>query len=304
MPSKESEAVKRHWAAARLTGQLPMAEQPDRETADHAWAGLTSEPRDVDYLSVGEVPALWIVPKDAVPDRVLLCMHGGGVLGGSIYSHRKMFGHLAKAVGARALVFDYRLAPEHTHPAQLDDATAVYRWLLDQGIDPARIAFAGDSCGGGLVITTQLRARSDGLPLPAASLPFSPWVDMEVTGDSYDANRDRDAFFHRDLVRDLAAMYVGASGDLRDPLVNPLYGDLTGFGPMYIQVGGDEVLVDDARLLYEHARKASVEARLDVFPDMQHTFQMAAGRAPEADDAIQRMAAWVRPLLGLPRWKP
>ena len=101
-----------------------------------------------------------------------------------------------------------------------------------------RIAFAGDSCGGGLVITTQLRAREQGLPLPAAALPFSPWVDMEVTGDSYDTNRDRDAFFHRDLVRDLATLYVGAGGDPRDPLVNPLYGDLTGFGPIYIQVGG------------------------------------------------------------------
>ncbi|MEI8412918.1 MULTISPECIES: alpha/beta hydrolase [unclassified Kribbella] len=303
MPSKESEAVKRHWAAARLTSQLPMAEQPDRETADHTWAGLTSEPRDVDYLSVGEVSALWIVPKDAVPDRVLLCMHGGGFVGGSIHSHRKMFGHLAKAVGARALVFDYRLVPEHTYPAQLDDAIAVYRWLLDQGIDPARIVFAGDSVGGGLAITTQLRARSDGLPLPAASLLFSPCVDMELTGDSYDANRDRDAFFHRELVRELVAMYVGPGGDLRDPLVNPLYGDLTGFGPTYIQAGGDEALVDDARMLYELARKAGVEARLDVFPDMQHTFQMAAGRVPEADDAIQRMAAWVRPLLGLPRWE-
>jgi monoterpene epsilon-lactone hydrolase len=296
MPSKESEAVKRHWAAARLTSQRPLEEQPDRETADHAWAGLTREPRDVDYLSVSEVSALWIVPKDAIPDRVLLCMHGGGFVGGSIYSHRKMFGHLAKAVGARALVFDYRPAPEHTYPAQLDDATAVYRWLLDQGFDPARIVFTGDSAGGGLVITTQLRAQQLDLPLPAASMPFSPWVDMEVTGDSYDANRDRDAFFHRSLVRDLAAMYVGG-GDLRDPLVNPLYGDLTGFGPIYIQVGGDEVLVDDARQLYEHARKAGVEARLDVFPDMQHTFQMAAGRVPEADDAIQRMAAWVRPVL-------
>jgi epsilon-lactone hydrolase len=297
MPSKQSEAVVRHWATSRQTSQLPVAEQPDREAADHAWAGLTSEPRGVDYLSVSQVPALWIVPKDAVPDRVLLCIHGGGFLSGSIYSHRKMFGHLAKAVGARALVFDYRLAPEYTHPAQVDDATAVYRWLLDQGIDPARIVFTGDSCGGGLVITTQLRARQLGLPLPAASMPFSPWVDMEVSGDSYDANRDRDAYFHRELVRDLAVMYVGEGGDPRDPLVNPLYGDLTGFGPMYIQVGGDEVLVDDARLLYEHALKAGVEARLDVFPDMQHTFQMAAGRAPEADDAIQRMAAWVRPVL-------
>ncbi len=294
MPSKQSEAVRRHWAEARVAG--------DVEDGDHRWAGLTAEPLGVDYICVDDLPALWIQPKDAVPDRVLLCLHGGGFVSGSIWSHRKMFGHLAKAAGVRALVFDYRLAPEHTHPAQVDDATAVYRWLLDQGIDPSHVAFTGDSCGGGLAITTQLRAREQGLPLPAATMPFSPWVDMEVGGSSYDANRDRDAFFHRDLVRGLVDIFLGAGGDPRDPLANPLYGDLSGFGPIYIQVGGDEVLLDDARLLESHARKAGVEARLDVFPDMQHTFQMAAGRAPEADDAIQRMAAWVRPELSLPDW--
>lgn len=294
MASKESEAVERHWAAARAGG-----EQTDPELADHRWAELTTEPQGVDYLAVDDRPALWIVPKNAVDDRVLLCMHGGGFISGSRYSHRKLFGHLAKAVGARALVFDYRLAPEYTHPAQVDDATAIYRWLLDQGISPAHIAFTGDSCGGGLTITTQLRARSLGLPLPAAAMPFSPWVDLEATGASYDANRDRDAFFHRDLVRGLTWVFLGADGSVRDPLANPLYGDLTGLGPIYIQVGGDEVLLDDAHLLAAAAKKAEVEVRVDVFPQMQHTFQMAAGRAPEADDAIRRMAGWVRPLLGL-----
>ncbi|GAB2667328.1 alpha/beta hydrolase [Kribbella swartbergensis] len=289
MPSKESEAVRRHWEAARV-------EQPvDQEAADHTWAGLTREPPGVDYISVEELPALWIVPKGAVPDRVLLCMHGGGFVGGSMYSHRKLFGHLARAVGARALVFDYRLAPDHTHPAQVEDATAAYRWLLDQGV--SAVAFCGDSAGGGLAITTQLQARELGLPLPVATLAISPWVDLEATGSSYDVNRERDAFFHRDLVRELAGTFLGPDGDPRDPLANPLYGKLSGFGPLYIQVGGDEVLLDDAHSLAAQARAAGVEVRLDVFPDMQHTFQMAAGRAPEADDAIRRMADWVRPHL-------
>jgi acetyl esterase/lipase len=294
MASKESEAVRRHWVRVREGGEVL-----DQELVDHRWAELTTEPSDVDYLSVDGRPALWIEPHGTASDRVLLCMHGGGFIGGSRHSHRKLFAHLAKAVGARALVFDYRLVPAHTHPAQVDDATATYRWLLDQGIEPAHIAFAGDSVGGALTITTQLRARSLGLPLPAAALPFSPAVDLEATGASYDANRDRDEFFHRDLVLGLVGMHLGPDGSPRDPFANPLYGDLTGFGPIYIQVGGDEVLVDDARLLYEHALKADVDARLDVFPDMQHTFQMAAGRAPEADDAIRWMAGWVRPLLGL-----
>lgn len=294
MASKESEAVKRHWAAARVAD-----EQLDPELADHRWAELTTEPPDVDYLSVADQPALWVVPHDVAADRVLLCMHGGGFVSGSRYSHRKMFAHLARAAGVRALVFDYRLVPEHIHPAQVDDATAIYRWLLDQGILPEHIAFTGDSVGGALTITTQLRARSMGLPLPAAAMPFSPAVDLEATGASYDVNRDRDAFFHRDLVRGLMSVYLGADGSTRDPFANPLYGDLTGLGPIYIQVGGDEVLLDDAHLLAAAAEKAGVEVRVDVFAEMQHTFQMAAGRAPEADDAIRRMASWVRPLLGL-----
>lgn len=294
MASNESEAVRRHWAAAKASyGQL------DREQADHRWAELTAEPADVDYLAVPGRPALWIVPHEAATDRVLLCLHGGGYISGSRYSHRKMFAHLARAAGVRALVFDYPLAPEQIHPAQLDDAVDTYRWLLDQGIAPEHIVFTGDSAGGGMAVTTQLRAASVGLPLPAGAMPFSPWVDFEANGASYDANRERDAFFDRDVVRGLSFVFLGSEGSPRDPFVNPLYGDLSGLGPMYIQVGGDEVLLGDAQDLAAAAEKAGVEVRLDVFPQMQHTFQMAAGRAPEADDAIQRMAVWARKVLGL-----
>ncbi|MGI5283544.1 alpha/beta hydrolase [Nonomuraea polychroma] len=297
MPSKQAEAVKRYWAAVRLASEQPDAEQSDTES----WGDLTAEPRDVDYIETvaGGLPAMWAVPKRSAEDRVLLCIHGGGFVSGSIYSHRKMFGHLAKATGARALIFDYHLAPDHTHPTQVDDATAVYQWLLDQGVSADHIAFAGDSCGGGLAIITQLRAREQGLALPVAALPFPPWVDMEAIGESYETNRDRDAFFTVKVVRELAGTFLGEYGNPRDPLASPLYADLTGLGPIYLQVGEDEVLLDDARRLEEHARKAGVDVRLDVFPGMQRSFQMAAGRAPEADEAIRRMAEWVRPKLGL-----
>ena len=139
---------------------------------------------------------------------------------------------------------------------KVDDATAVYRWLLDHGISADHIAFTGDSCGGGLAITTQLRARDLGLPLLAAAMPFSPWVDMEATVESYVTNRDRDAFFSSGLVRGLAGIFLGEGGNPRDPLANPLYADLSGLGPIYIQAAGDEVLLADARRLDEHARKA------------------------------------------------
>lgn len=275
----------------------PGFDAPD----DESWGDLTAEPREVDYLEseAGGLPAMWAVPKRASTDRVLMCIHGGGFQGGSIYTHRKMFGHLAKAAGTRALLVSYRLLPEGVFPAPEDDVTNAYRWLLDQGISADRIAFAGDSVGGWLAVTVQLRARELGLPLPAAALLMSPCVDMETTGRSYETNRDSDPFFKRDVVRGIIRGFLGEDTDARDPRANPLYADLSGLGPLYIQAGGDETLADDARLLYEHAAKAGVDARLDIVPDMLHTFQMAAGRAPEADDAIRELAGWVRPRLGL-----
>ena len=297
MPSKQSAAVRRHWEASRLAMVQPGFDAPD----DESWGDLTAEPREVDYLETeaAGLPAMWAVPKHASTDRVLLCIHGGGFLGGSIYTHRKMFGHLAKAAGTRALLVSYRLLPEGVFPAPEDDVTNAYRWLLDQGISAGRIAFAGDSVGGWLAVTVQLRARELGLPLPAAALLMSPCVDMETTGKSYETNRDSEPFFKRDVVRGIIRGFLGEDTDARDPRANPLYADLTGLGPLYIQAGGDETLADDARLLYEHAAKAGVDARLDIVPDMLHTFQMAAGRAPEADDAIRELAGWVRPRLGL-----
>jgi acetyl esterase/lipase len=297
MPSKQSEAVRRHWESGWLAMTQPGYEGPDNES----WGDLTAEPRAVDYLETeaGGLPAMWAVPKGASTDRVLMCMHGGGFMGGSIYTHRKVFGHLAKATGARALLVSYHLLPEGTYPVPADDVTNAYQWLLDQGISADRIAFAGDSVGGWLAVTVQLRARERELPLPAAALLMSPCVDMETTGESYETNRDSDPFFKPEVVRQIVGNFLGEGTDPRDPRVNPLYADLDGLGPVYIQAGGDETLVDDARLLDEHARKAGVDVRLDVFPGMLHTFQMAAGRAPEADDAIRAMADWVRPRLGL-----
>ena len=297
MPSKQSAAVRRRWEAARLAMVQPGFEAPD----DESWGDLTAEPRGVDYLETeaGGLPAMWAVPKRASTDQVLMCIHGGGFVSGSIYTHRKMFGHLAKATGARALLVSYRLLPEGVFPGPVDDVTNAYRWLLDQGISAGRIAFAGDSVGGWLAITVQLRAREQGLPLPAAALLISPCVDMETTGESYETNQDSDPFFKPDVVRAIIRSFLGDGTDARDPRANPLYADLGGLGPVYIQAGGDETLADDARLLDEHARKAGVDVRLDVFPDMLHTFQMAAGRAPEADDAIREMADWVRPRLDL-----
>jgi monoterpene epsilon-lactone hydrolase len=293
MPSKQSEAVRRRWEESWLAMVQPDHDGPD----DESWGDLTAEPREVDYLETeaGGLPAMWAVPKHASPDRVLLCIHGGGFVSGSIYTHRKMFGHLAKATGARALLVSYHLLPGGVFPVPAQDVANAYRWLLDQRISASRIAFAGDSVGGWLAVTVQLRAREQGLPLPAAALLMSPCVDMETTGESYETNRDSDPFFKKEVVRGIIRNFLGEDTDARDPRANPLYADLSGLSPVFIQAGGDETLADDARLLSTHATKAGVDVRLDIFPGMLHTFQMAAGRAPEADDAISEMARWYGP---------
>lgn len=214
MPSKQSEAVRRRWEAARVAMVQPDGEGPD----DESWGDLTAEPRGVDYLEseAGGRPAMWAVPKNASADRVLLCIHGGGFVSGSVYTHRKMFGHLAKVAGARALLVEYRLLPEGGgYPVPVDEVEAAYRWLLDQGTAAGHVAFAGDSTGGWLAVTVQLRARDHGLPLPAAAMLLSPAVDMEVNGESFQTNRDKDPFFHRELVRGLIGSFLG-DADPRD----------------------------------------------------------------------------------------
>ena len=301
MASKQSAAVSRlyqRWLT--VPAQDPDWSPDDQRNLSEEWDVMTSEPGGVDYLEIdaGGVPAMWAVPKGPDTGRVLLCIHGGGFIAGSMYTHRKLFAHLAKAVGARALIVNYRLLPEGVHPIPVGDVVTAYRWLLDQGIDPSHIAFTGDSAGGGLSVTAQLRARDQQLPLPAAAMLLSPWVDFEATGETMLSNSEKDALFNLPWVKQLAGAFLGG-GDPQDPYASPLYGDLTGLGPIYIQVGDQELLLDDSRRLAQYAEKAGVDVRLDIFPEMQHTFQMMAGRAPEADEAIGRLAEWVRPRIGL-----
>jgi monoterpene epsilon-lactone hydrolase len=144
-----------------------------------------------------------------------------------------------------------------------------------------------------------LRARERNLPMAAAMMPLSPWVDMEMTGESLVSNRERDVLVQKEVVEMMARTFLGDGGNRRDPLANPLYADLKGLPPMYIQVGADETLLDDSRRLAERAGKAGLDVRLDVFPEMQHVFHFSAGHAPEADDAIHKLAEWVRPKLRL-----
>ncbi|MEI9419048.1 alpha/beta hydrolase [Mesorhizobium sp. Cs1321R2N1] len=301
MASIESEANRNHYAVMAANADKLTSPQAIIDHNDIHWTALTGEPHGVDYIEVdaGGVPAMWVVPKGADEQRVLFYAHGGGFIGGSIYTHRKLVGHLARAIGCRALLYDYPLAHQAQHPAQLEAAISAWNWLVDQGFDPGRIVIAGDSCGAVLTYGVLQRLRAQGRPLPVATLIISGWFDMALTAASYETNREKDPAFAREAVDWLAANFIG-DADRRDPEVSPLYADLSGFPPVFLQAGADETLVDESRMFAERARQAGVETRLDVFDGMLHSFQMMAGRAPEADNAIAGFAAWVRPRLGLP----
>jgi acetyl esterase/lipase len=215
----------------------------------------------------GGVRAYWNDAPSCAIDRVLLFTHGGGYSIMSPKSHERLAGHLAKAAGCRVLNIDYRLAPEHTHPAPVNDGLSVYRWLLEQGYEHSHIAVSGDSAGGGLALATLVAIRNAGLPQPATAVLFSPWADLELTGESMVTRLETDLLVNMEQLKYLAASFVGPNGSTRDPLASPLYADFAGLAPIYVQVGGDETLLDDARRVTAKAQAAGVEARLDVFPE-------------------------------------
>jgi acetyl esterase/lipase len=200
MASKQSLANKEHYEAlAAIVAKGPLRPEEQIEWNDIHWPGLTAEPGGVDYVEVnaGGIPAMWILPKRAVDDRVILYSHGGGFVSGSIYTHRKMVGHLAKAVGSRALLFEYPYAHQKKYPAQLDTTVAVCRCLLAQQIVPEHVAVAADSSGAILTVGLLQRARAERVPLPAAVMIISGWLDMALTGPSYVTNREKDVFFSK-----------------------------------------------------------------------------------------------------------
>jgi len=244
-------------------------------------------------VRAGGVPAEWIAAPGADDSRTVLYLHGGGYVIGSIVTHRCLVAGIAAASGCRALALDYRLAPEHAFPAAVDDATAAYRWLLEQGTVPSRVVIAGDSAGGGLTIATLLALRDAGTPLPAAGVCLSPWVDLEGTGDSLRTRADQDPMVRADGLHSMARMYL-AGADPRAPLASPVHADLRGLPPLLIQVGDAETLLDDSTRLAARAKAAGVDVELEVWPEMVHVFQAFAPMLPEGRDAIARIGAYVR----------
>ncbi|WP_309611229.1 alpha/beta hydrolase [Sphingomonas sp.] len=296
MASRESEALAdlyRSWAG-RMAADPEMPIDQFRDMFEE-WATVTAEPVGVTFeeTTIGGLPALWARPSSYRQDRLLLCFHGGGYVTGSRASHRKMFGHIAKAAGVPALIVEYRLAPENPFPAAIEDALAAYRWALSSGVAARNIAFVGDSAGGGLAIASTLAARRDALPVPGAIFVMSPWLDLAATGASYDANAEVDLIVSRAIIHNLTPALLGPDGSIDDPIANPIRADPAGLPPLLIQVGSDESFLDDSRHFAARAKQGGVDVELDVVPEMQHVFQFLGGVAPEADAAIQRAGAWL-----------
>ena len=292
MADRGIDVVRAHLAKLPPSDSLTTAER--RAQYERAEKVFPTPPDvKVERVNAPVAPAEWLRPPSAEPGRVVLYLHGGGYVIGSPRSHRHLAAAIASAAGASALLLDYRLAPEHPYPAAVDDATAAYRWLLDQAIAPARIVIAGDSAGGGLTVATLLALREASVPLPAGGVCISPWVDLTCGGASYATKAAADPIVRRDGVEQMARDYLGATPP-RTPLASPLFADLRGLPPLLIHVGSDEVLLDDAVQLAERSRAAGVDASLEVYERMIHVWHWFLPMLDEAHTAVDAIGRFVR----------
>jgi phosphinothricin tripeptide acetyl hydrolase len=292
MADRGIDVVRAHLAKLPPSDSMTVAER--RAQYERAEKVFPTPPDvKVERVSAPSAPAEWLRPPSAVAGRVVLYLHGGGYVIGSPRSHRHLAAAIAGAGAASALLLDYRLAPEHPYPAAVEDATAAYRWLLDQGIAPARIVVAGDSAGGGLTVATLLALRDAGVTLPAGGVCISPWVDLTCSGGSYRTKAEADPIVRRPGIDEMATAYLGGTSP-RAPLASPLFADLRGLPPLLIHVGSDEVLLDDSVQLAERARAAGVGAELEVWDRMIHVWHWFLPMLDEAQAAIEAIGRFVR----------
>jgi epsilon-lactone hydrolase len=269
---------------------------PDQKRAWRSAAArfVPQPPADTETLAVdaGGVPAFRIATPASHPDRHVLFLHGGGFVSGSSALYRHVTWRFAAAARARLLSVDYRLAPEHPFPAALDDAVNAYRWLLSDGAEARHVAVMGDSAGGNLAFAMLLKAHDEGLPLPAAAVALSPWVDLALESPSMARNAAADPMLNAANTPKLVKSYLNGA-DPRAPYASPLYGDLSGLPPTLIQVGSDEILHDDAVRMAEKLRASGCQVELEIWPRMPHVWHLFATILPEARQAIARVGAFL-----------
>lgn len=249
--------------------------------------GVTCTP-----VQVNGLPGEWIRPEGAAVDSVILFTHGGGYISGSLNDHRGVVAKLVSLSRVQALLFEYRLAPEHPFPAAVEDALLAWRWLLSQGFAPGRIVLAGDSAGGGLALALLLALKQEGLALPAGAVAISPWTDLLSSGESYRTNVKSCLSPPGSWIA--FGDHYAAGRDKAHPLISPLYGDLQGLPPLLLTAGGSEVLRDDAVQFAERAQAAGVEATLIVGEGLFHCYPVMAPLFPEATAAMTQICEFIR----------
>ncbi len=279
--------------AMKAFGDKVGATLPEMRTAFEQMAAPAQPDIKTEKVSANGVDAEWVTAPGAASDRAVLYLHGGGYVLGSVNTHRDLLGRISRAAQVRVLGLNYRLAPENPFPAAVDDALAGYRFLLDQGFKPVRLVVAGDSAGGGLTLGALVAIRDAGLPLPAAGVCLSPWVDMEAKGESMTTRADKDPIASRDALFMMARSYLGGK-DPKTPLAAPLHADLKGLSPLLIQVGDSEVLLDDSNRIAARARAAGVKVTLEVWPEMIHVWQLFASFLPEGQEAVEVIGKFIR----------
>ena len=256
----------------------------------------TPEAAGVTYENgvAGGVPGIWCRPKSAHPGNVILYLHGGAYVMGSVGAYRKFVGQIAARTNTTVFAADYRLAPEHVFPAAVDDAQAAYRGLVEQG--DQRIIVAGDSAGGGLALVLLSLAQANSAAgnglAPSAGIILSPWTDLAVTGQSVQNRADEELFLTRDVLDASRKLYL-RTRDATDPLASPLYGKLKGLPPIQLHVGTSEILLDDSLRYAVSARAQGVDATAHVWEGMAHVFPASVGTFDAADQALSIMAQFM-----------
>lgn len=294
MPSPELLALNESLREQLAT--LPSGRSWEQQRAEYEAMGdfFPADPAaQTTALDLGGVPAVRFAGPDADAGRAVLYFHGGGYCTGAIVTHHAITSRIALEAGCPVYALDYRLAPEHPFPAAVEDAVAAYRAMLEGGLQPGRIVFAGDSAGGGLTVAAMLAARDAGLPMPAAGVPISPWVDLTGELGWRDMDAAVDPMVRHDDLDAMTAAYM-AGGDPRHPHAAPVHGDLAGLPPLLIQVGTAEILLPDARILAQRARDAGVEVLLEEEEDAPHVWHHFVPTIPEAVTAVARVGQFVR----------
>ena len=247
----------------------------------------------------GAIPVEWISQGRARRDAIVIYLHGGAHIMGSPRTHRSITTRLARLTGARVMVPDFRLAPEHPAPAAVDDAVAAYTALLTAGYDASRIALSGESSGGGMCFAVLLELERLGYPQPACVAAFSPWVDLTMTSDSVRENAGREVMLPVARSGEVIGYYLGAEGERKNPMVSPLFGAFSAPPPTLIQASRAEILLDDATRMADHLRMAGGEVEIELWDTTPHAWQFFAPILPEGRDAMAKAGAFIRAHIGV-----